>query len=378
MVQSAMSTRSQQAMSSHSSAVQRWSGQASVPLVSAVPVAGAFYGAGTSDSRPQAVQLPTYECAAPALSGSQRQFRILCYGDSNTVGYTQQGRHYQPYGEVLSQTLAAAGKPAQVTACGLCGVTAKDLAAQIYSEVITPRAGPRGKGLVHVLEEDGPFDLVIIMAGTNDLGGPNGNNTVDIQAHLSRLHVACHVRGIPTVSLAPPAALTVPGSRLKRQPLVSLMSTWANSTPGVLLFLDVEDILPRSETSCWSPDEIHLTAHGSKELGRRITPKLASVLGRPKPAVGKVHSESKAPAGLSSPRMPAGPTAGVVRKPGVLSSSSQIGQVQQLMSMLQEPMTKFLATSVAQKQVSMHSCGAYSPKLSPRILSSRSLRPTTV
>lgn len=238
--------------------------------------------------------LPVYGTAAPTGPTSTRQKRVLCYGDSNTVGFCQGGQRYQPYGQTLSEALAAAGTPCEVTVCGLCGLTSEEMDVGMQSEMLKPPIGPSGKGLIHLLDVDGPFDLVIIMAGTNDLGSFKNNNAT--QAHVARLHDACHKRGVPTVNLGPPQVITVAEVRSARQHLVDLMATWASKTPDVVLNLDSEDVLARSATCFWEPDGIHLSSQGSKELGRLLASKVSPFLGQQSPSDGPTRSEAAATA----------------------------------------------------------------------------------
>jgi hypothetical protein len=153
-------------------------------------------------------------------------------------------------------------------------------------EVLHPTVGPLGKGLVHLLEKEGPFDLVIIMAGTNDIG--SRQSVDEAQAHVENLHEACHTYGIPTVNLAPPSALRFGDMRAARQRLADLMSAWASREfLNVVLNVDVEELLPRSKTAFWEPDEIHLSSRGSTELGRLLAPMLAPRLTKSKQTKGR-------------------------------------------------------------------------------------------
>lgn len=248
--------------------------------------------------------LPVFGSATPVVAGGPPRPRVLCYGDSNTVGFCQNGRRYQPYGQALSDALAAAWTPCEVTACGLCGLTAKEMVEEVYSAIIKPRSGPTGKGLARLLEDDGPFDLVVIMAGTNDIG--THLKTDATQGHVANLHALCHEHGVPTVNVAPPQAHSVQWARTERQHLADLMGAWASSSPGVLLHMDAEELVPRSAISCWELDEIHFSAQGSNTLGRLLAAKIAAVLGptRTLPRSHRSFSVDRSPAALRPPSPP--------------------------------------------------------------------------
>ena len=76
------------------------------------------------------------------------------------------------------------------------------LSEDVDTRLIVAVACRRGQGLGSILEERGPFDLVLIMAGTNDLamGVAPGMVVHSIQA----LHAECQMRGVRTVALGVP------------------------------------------------------------------------------------------------------------------------------------------------------------------------------
>jgi lysophospholipase L1-like esterase len=175
-------------------------------------------------------------------SNIDRPRRIICYGDSNTVGYYNKGAFFQPYAQTLSSDLSAAGWSHEVAVCGLCSYTTQDMLNEKDSEQIHPPIGPSGRGLQRILDEDVHTDLVIIMTGTNDIGMSTKPET--IVRHVAQLHAICHKRGIQTVAIAPTQSVRRSARRI-RQRLADLLAAWAKSTPGVIDFLDIEDLLPR-------------------------------------------------------------------------------------------------------------------------------------
>jgi len=282
---------------------------------------------GMRTKRRAAVSMPVFGSAVTArfaLEGGVQPMRVLCYGDSNTVGFCEKGRRYQPYGKALSDALAAAQTPAEVTACGLCGLTVKEMDEGRAESVLEPRCGPHGKGLERLLKDDGPWDLVVIMAGTNDLGA--GAEIGRTQVHVARLHALCHDHGVPTVNVAPPASSSILPMAQKRRGLADLMGKWARTTPDVLFHVDSEEIIPRSATGMWELDEIHFSARGSDELGRLLAPKIAAVLGQA-PLSPRAHSVSVPPA-LQRPASPDMGSPVVVRgpSPGCRSRSPLLRQ----------------------------------------------------
>lgn len=204
--------------------------------------------------------------------------RIICYGDSNTAGYHSGGRKFQPYGQSLASELADMGMPCEVAVCGLCVFTTQDMLNERTSDRIKAQVGPHGRGLIRMLDEDGPVDLVILMTGTNDLGFQTP--CAIIVQHMAQLHSICHQRGVSTVAIAATQISDRPCRKLRQQ-LADSVAKWAMSVSGVIDCLDVEDLCPRScgkdgtssipgAAANWEPDDLHLSATGSIALGRRL------------------------------------------------------------------------------------------------------------
>jgi len=214
--------------------------------------------------------------------------RIICYGDSNTVGFCHDGRKFQPYGQTLVAELLEAGVRCEVAVCGLCSFTTQDMLKEKASKRVQPPLGPSGRGLLRMLEEDGVVDLVLIMTGTNDMGVQTSLPTT-VQ-HIAQLHALCHDRGVPTVAISPTQGSGA-GCREPRQRLADAIAKWAASATGVLDCLDVEDLVPRpvgkdgrsslpASAAHWEHDDLHLSAAGSMELGRRLAPHASAWLQR--------------------------------------------------------------------------------------------------
>mmetsp|Transcript_128557 Transcript_128557/g.333271 ORF Transcript_128557/g.333271 Transcript_128557/m.333271 type:complete len:430 (+) Transcript_128557:83-1372(+) len=222
----------------------------------AMPVAfAAAVGAGSSSSN--------------SSSGSNAEVRsvrrILCYGDSLTAGFAANGQQFEPYGRAMAERLAGAGTACEVAVCGLSGKTAREMVAT-SSTSLADIVGNRGKGLVRALEEDGPFDLVLIMAGTNDMG--HGAQPETILQDLQRLHGLCHERGVPTVALAPPPAPVAGSAREQmRQRFTAKLRALSQGMERMVACVDPADIVPASALGLWEQDGLHFTPAGSRQFG---------------------------------------------------------------------------------------------------------------
>jgi lysophospholipase L1-like esterase len=204
----------------------------------------------------------------PRAEADEYRPRVVCYGDSNTAGFHSGGRAFEPYGKTLANSLAAAGVPCEVAVCGLCGFTTADMLHNSDSRRVTPQCGPAGRGLLRMIEED-PVDLVIIMTGTNDLG--HGTTPSTIAQQVEELHGICHDESIATVCLAP-TTVSQRQMRASRQQLSDKLERWSCKARNVLDFLDVEDLLPRSEPRYWEADDLHISSLGSRTLGSSLAP----------------------------------------------------------------------------------------------------------
>ena len=84
--------------------------------------------------------------------------RILCFGDSLTEGYTfQASGQFHPYSTKLQQLLEAH-----------CHDSVEVRMAGVSGEIVVPSMTQRLDRLLK--EASQPYDWVIILGGTNDLG----------------------------------------------------------------------------------------------------------------------------------------------------------------------------------------------------------------
>jgi len=202
--------------------------------------------------------------------GSLPPRRILCYGDSITAGFHANGQKFEPYARELSEALAVAGVENEVHICGLSGRTTQEMVAQLDSAAATDIVKSTGKGLRRILEEVAPFDLCIIMSGTNDLARERPRNS--IVDDILQLHSVCHARSVPTILIAPPPAPSNSASReaVKRS-LVDNLREWARKVPKVATFVDPAGIIPSTKSSpFWDTDGLHFSPAGSRELGSNL------------------------------------------------------------------------------------------------------------
>lgn len=206
--------------------------------------------------------------------------RLLCYGDSLTAGFCASGRTFEPYGRVLGEAISAAPNSfeSEILICGHSGHLAAEMVANLDNGRVKDVASRFGKGLRCILQEEQTPELVLIMAGTNDLG--KGRKAKDIFQDVCRLHAECHARRIRTVALAPPSAPFARGTpwEASRSRLKDLLAMWAKSNPFVVAFIDPSELVPPTATGAWDPDRLHFSPEGSKLLGRCLAPLVLPLL----------------------------------------------------------------------------------------------------
>mmetsp|Transcript_56375 Transcript_56375/g.163545 ORF Transcript_56375/g.163545 Transcript_56375/m.163545 type:complete len:418 (+) Transcript_56375:72-1325(+) len=231
-----------------------------------------------------------------AGDGAGQPIRLLCYGDSLTVGFYDAGRQYEPYGKMLAEALSAAAKaPVEVHVCGHSGHTAQEMVADLDSSAVEDVGGLISRGLRSALAElPAPPDLAVIMAGTNDIG--SGSQPSAVIDDIGKLHAVCHAAGVSTVALAPPAAPKAPsGSSFERArtALVDSMRLWARSTPATKAVVNPAELVPASDGSgAWDPDKLHLGPAGSKRLGSKLALLIAPLLAQPATTLGDTTSSA--------------------------------------------------------------------------------------
>lgn len=96
----------------------------------------------------------------PTTTPSPKSLRILCFGDSLTAGYSKYGYFHYPYAQQIREKLKEhlPDTDATVAVAGLSG-----------DQVIAGQFLPRMKGMC-AKAEDEPYDWIIVLGGTNDLG----------------------------------------------------------------------------------------------------------------------------------------------------------------------------------------------------------------
>lgn len=192
--------------------------------------------------------------------------RILCLGDSLTEGYTfQESGEFHPYSTTLQRLLNEH-----------CQGTVVVHTAGVSGEVVVPSMTQRLDKLLN--EASQPYDWVIILGGTNDLGmGLKGN---DLLPHILALHNRAKETGSRTLALAIPQYINElkPGNEGYRSEKAKVnigLKTYCEQSESTSVFVDLwNDLpfgsLPDEERVLYWVDGLHMTPRGYDKMAQVI------------------------------------------------------------------------------------------------------------
>lgn len=200
--------------------------------------------------------------------------KVFCFGDSLTSGSSPPLVESFPYGPHLEKTLRTENgkEDLMVRWKGYPGWTASNLSQE----------GNLGALLDDIQFKTGTHvDLVIILAGTNDLAYETNPDTIfrDIKA----IHEIAHDRSIHTL------AIGVPDSAWQRQSVETAnvakevnakLQEWSivNTVPVDFEPFPIGKFDPSN--GLWAPDGLHFSPQGYKYLGENIAPKVTEIFSR--------------------------------------------------------------------------------------------------
>jgi lysophospholipase L1-like esterase len=204
--------------------------------------------------------------------------RILCYGDSLTAGYVAESPYTQvhhPWAPLLEKAL---GIPCE--AVGASGWTTQQMVDN-SSTGGTDACRMQRPGLRAALQAS-TYSLVVIMAGTNDLGTREAEK---IMVNLRTLHAQCHSAGCATVAVTIPqgrqfgpwtAGTPVAFANERRLAVNAALETYASEQPaGRCLFVRMDDAVPWSVGSDdWERDGLHMSQAGYARFGAELAVKV--------------------------------------------------------------------------------------------------------
>ena len=194
--------------------------------------------------------------------------RFLCFGDSLTEGYTfQESGEFHPYSIALTKLLQ---DHCQATSVGVD-------TAGVSGERVVPSMTSRLDRLLN--EASDPYDWVLILGGTNDLGC--GLRADQLLPHLLALHDRAKKKATTrTLALAIPQFLHelktgIEDYRREKAEVNKKLRVYCEESAGSSLFVDLWNglpfgSLPAEERALYWVDGLHMTPRGYDKMAALI------------------------------------------------------------------------------------------------------------
>ncbi len=190
---------------------------------------------------------------------------VLCYGDSLTAGYYRYGSEFYPYGDTLAKL-----SQAKVDVVGMSGWTSEEMvqsAETLHNEDVV---GFTSDGLLKLLKSNS-YDIVCLMAGTNDLGtGVSSDDIIDNIRTLTKICLEINDMHAKVVLLTIPPSGGEHYTGARRATVNAALASFVNNHPGKVFLVDAGSALPITDMEVWDSDMLHLSPVGSERLGRFV------------------------------------------------------------------------------------------------------------
>ena len=194
--------------------------------------------------------------------------RILCFGDSLTEGWYNNGFKFHPYTLRLQELFKDLGN---------CWKSVEILNKGISGEVVYPEMVAR---LPKILKNEGPFDFAIILGGTNDLADLSNAKKADLSKNIEHLHELAHKEGIKTCAVTIPETafdiLPFAAEYVKyREEVNNSIRDFVTNHQEMVHLCDIASKLPmygvsESERAKYWDDELHFTPQGYDRMAELI------------------------------------------------------------------------------------------------------------
>mmetsp|Transcript_15169 Transcript_15169/g.22202 ORF Transcript_15169/g.22202 Transcript_15169/m.22202 type:complete len:247 (-) Transcript_15169:25-765(-) len=217
--------------------------------------------------------------------------KIFCFGDSLTAGTSPDFQEEFPYGPHLEKALqkdpafgSSSSPPPLVRWRGLPGWTSSNLVSN--------------GGLSAILDKinsgSGSVDLLILLAGTNDLGYESDCDV--IFKSITSLHEIAHSQGVRTVALGIPTSAwqaQCESAKTLASAVNSKLEAWADGDERGKNQGKLATFVPfpireyARDSGLWSSDGLHFSKKGYEFIGECLSKPVAGIL-----AERKVKSET--------------------------------------------------------------------------------------
>ena len=204
---------------------------------------------------------------------------ILCFGDSLTAGFYRHGSRFSPYAREIRSALFG-----EVDVIGMSGWTTTEMVHNMDCSECIDCCGSEEVGL-HIKLQSKPFQYVLILAGTNDLG--SDNEAEPIFENIKALVSACLERHVKNIGVMTVPACSVewkfPSLAANRLRLNNYIRNIQSGFDERVFSIDITELLPNGEefsmvrpevADLWDGDGLHFSPIGSQTLGQFLTKQL--------------------------------------------------------------------------------------------------------
>ena len=209
--------------------------------------------------------------------------RILAFGDSLTAGYHRMGTAFAPWAGLLCELVHAH----RCDHIGLSGWTTVQMVDSLDHHTVTDVVPRQWPGLQRQLDS-AQYDVVLILAGTNDLADRVPTST--LLDNLASLHARAHAAGARTVAMTIPeskAAKVVDWLAAGWHDANAAIRSWALAQPPERVhFVDAATLVPFREGGTprlWEMDGLHMSKEGYEAFGRGLAPLVRDFVHRTPP-----------------------------------------------------------------------------------------------
>ena len=234
---------------------------------------------------------PSTTFSVLSAPGRSRMIRIFCYGDSLTSGTSPPEFREYPYAPHLERALRSSLMTTTTSATlrqqqikeqpdvmvrhfGLPGWTTAQMIQELHG----------ARGLATMLQQQAPIHIVIILAGTNDLGYSSSND--EIIRNLMALYDICWNDPMQQIQRHV-IAIGIPHSSFQVQysdvgdRVVALnqeLAQWCARQPERITYVPFPIPSWDQNDDRWSPDGLHFSPKGYEVLGESLAPIVREVL----------------------------------------------------------------------------------------------------
>ena len=205
--------------------------------------------------------------------------KVLAFGDSLTAGYHSMGHGFAPWAPLLQRLIGVD----TVDHIGLSGFTPQQMLDTKDDDAVKDVVPLTWPGYRSQLRRHGPYGVVLILGGTNDLA--DRIPTRDILSNVAALHQVAFEHGARTVAMTIPeskAATMVDWLCAARLEANQAIAAWAKTQPSSrTLLVDAANLVPYSESGppfLWERDGLHMSAAGYEAFGRALAPPVADFI----------------------------------------------------------------------------------------------------